>query len=36
LGRGIPQRVIAKKYGVSKSTVTRIGAGKTWGWLKEE
>jgi len=35
LSRGIPVSVIAKKYGVARSTISRISTGETWGWLKE-
>ena len=34
LGRGIPERVIAKKYGVTQSNISQIKTGETWGWLK--
>ena len=29
----ILQRVIAKKYGVSRQTISMIKTGKNWGWL---
>ena len=33
LAKKIPQRVIAKKYGVSRRAISMINTGKTWGWL---
>ena len=36
LSCGISQRVIAKKYGVDKATISLINTGETWGWLKEK
>jgi len=33
LDRGISQLLIAGKYGVSQTAITRINTGKTWGWL---
>ena len=34
LNRGILQRVVAKKYGVSQRAISDIKTGETWGWLK--
>lgn len=33
LKNGIRQRVIAKKYGVSRSNIGHIAQGSIWGWL---
>ena len=35
LNRGILQRVVAKKYGVSQRAISDIKTGETWNWLKE-
>ena len=35
LSRDILQRVIAKKYGVTRATISKIKTGETWAWLKE-
>ena len=34
LKSGMPQRAIAKQYGVGKATITDINRGHTWSWLK--
>ena len=36
LSCGILERVIAKKYGVTTATISRIKTGRIWGWLKED
>ncbi|MEC3995000.1 helix-turn-helix domain-containing protein [Actinacidiphila sp. DG2A-62] len=32
----VPREVIARRFGVSGSTVYQISAGKTWGWLTDD
>ena len=33
LARGVDQWVIAKRIGISQSTVSQIATGKTWTWV---
>ena len=33
---GLTRKVIAKKYGVSISCITKIHLKETWGWILEE
>jgi hypothetical protein len=36
IAEGIPQRTIAKEFGIAPSTVSAVKSGQNWGHIKDE